>query len=68
MSNNYVEAVFGMSEVQFIDTCDRFPDLKNRELILDIYNHIYNKLGIGHLHPGPNEKTDHDCHQAIATI
>ena len=66
--NNYIEKIFGMSEIQFIDTCDRFPDLKERELIFMIYNEIYNRIGIQHQHPGPNEKSGHDCHQAIATI
>ena len=68
MSNNYVEKCFGMSEIQFIDTCDKFPDLKERELILDIYNHIYNKLGLEHLHPGINEESHHEFHQVIETI
>ena len=66
--SNYVEAVFGISEMDFIETVDRFPELKNRELVLDIYNHIYNKLGPEHLHPGINEKSDHEYHQAIETI
>ena len=68
MNNNYVESVFKMSQIEFIDTCDRFPCLKEKELILDIYNHIYNKLGLEHLHPGINEKSDHDYHQPIAII
>ena len=67
MSDNYVEAVFGMSEMQFIQTCDKFPDLKNRELILDIYNHIYNHI-MHHQHPGPSEESDHEYHQTIETI
>ena len=66
--SNYVESVFKMSEIQFIDTCDKFPSLKERELILDIYNHIYNKLGLEHQHPGPNKKSDRGNHQVVATI
>ena len=65
--SNYIEAVFGISEMDFIQTCDKFPDLKNRELILDIYNHTYNKLGLQHLYPGPNEESDHEYHQIIAS-
>ena len=70
MSNNYIEKIFGMNEIQFINTCDKFPDLKERELIFMIYNEIYNRIGLHHLHPGPNEhkQSGHDCHQAIATI
>ena len=66
--SNYVEKFFGMCQIQFIDTCDKFPDLKNRELILDIYNGIYNRIGLEHLYPGPNEESEHDYHQAIATF
>ena len=65
--DNYIESVFKMSEIEFIDTVDRFPELKNKELVLDIYNHIYNKLGLEHLHPGINEKSGHGCHQAISS-
>ena len=56
MSNNYVESVFGMSEVQFIQTCDKFPCLKERELILDIYTETFARIGVQHLHHRPNEK------------
>ena len=66
--SNFVESVFKMSKIEFIDTCDRFPELKNRELILDIYNHIYSRIGLEHLHPGINEKSGHGYHQAIETI
>jgi len=67
--SNYVESVFKMSKIEFIDTCDRFPSLKEKKLILLIYNDIYTKLGLEHLHPGPNEQTisDHGCHQTVAT-
>ena len=66
--NNYIQKVFNMDEVQFIDTCDKFPDLLERDLILDIYNEIYNRIGLAHLHPGINEKSGHGYHQPLAII
>ena len=60
--SNYIESVFKMSKIEFIDTCDRYPCLKEKELILNIYNHI-----IQHQHPGPSEESDHEYHQIIAS-
>ena len=66
--DNYIESVFKMSAIEFIDTVDRFPELKNKELVLDIYNEIYNRIGLEHLHPGINEKSGNGYHQPIAII